>query len=120
MEVPPGIRYLAQQSPRILSPPIALYIFIYLVEAYTGFQTPRWALTGLLLLSIPAALTVKVWHAQYLDQRDATAVGAILTPRTPDRSPGGFQTLLKEMRNAESGYIGELCLYYYNSLGQTG
>lgn len=111
MDIPPGIRYLLEQSPRILAPPISAYIFISLIEAYIGLLTPRWAVVLFLSLSLPGALTVKVLYTQYLEQRDATAAGAILAPRTPDRSPGAYRTLLNEMRNAESGYIGKSCKF---------
>lgn len=119
MDVPPGIRYLVEQSPRVLAPPISVYIFISLIEAYIGLLAPRWVVVLLLLLSPPGALTVNVLYAQYLDQRNATAAGAILAPRAPDRTPGGFQTLLNEVRNAESGYIGKLTLCKRHSLVET-
>lgn len=106
MEFPPGIVYLIQRLPHILTPPTMIYICTLILSAYSNISITGWTLVSALVLSLPAALSITVLWSDFLIYRDARAHGAALPPSIPDSSPGGLLSLLRAMKESKTRYPG--------------
>lgn len=111
MNIPPGITYLIQRLPRIITPPIILYTATFLAQNYLGAGISGLALALSYILCLPLAFAVNVLYRDYSHHRDAARLGAVLPPRVGDPYPGGLMTLWTAMHNFKAGYIG-MCLRY--------
>jgi hypothetical protein len=106
MNLPPGPIYLARRLPRLLLLPI----FVYLGAARLFPQTSSAVLVLLSVLSVPAALTAAVHYKDYVNQRRAAALGAVLPPRIRSKWPGGFSTLKTMVQSFQMGTPGSFRL----------
>ncbi|KAF5387696.1 hypothetical protein D9615_000007 [Tricholomella constricta] len=105
--IPPGIAYLVNRLPTLLSPLIAVYILNRLLLECLGAHLPLWAVIVPAVLSIPVALLLKVSFVDFIDHRRAAALGAVLPPRVEDKWPAGVGLLLQSIDNLKTGYPGE-------------
>jgi len=103
-DMPPGIRFLAQQLPKILTPPAFTFLAAWLLRAFQVTFLSKWLLFLAMVLSLPFSLTCIVMWNKYRVLLEAAQVGAVLPPTVPDRSPGGIASLLKLLR---PGYLGQ-------------
>ncbi|KAJ7775357.1 cytochrome P450 [Mycena metata] len=97
MTLPPGFRYLAQQLPRILAPPLVVYCGILGAQRF-GSDIPAWAITTACVLSGPALLTIIVQYRDFMVRRKAAALGAIVAPALPSWI-GGLNLLFSSQEN---------------------
>jgi hypothetical protein len=114
MNVPPGIAYLVQRLPRILTPPILAYALVYLGKTRLSIELSGWALSSVLLLSLPVGLTLTVLWKDLIIRWDASAKGAVLPPISPDPFPGGARSLYRAVTSFKTGYPGapsDLCIF---------
>ena len=102
MELPPGIIYLAQRLPKFLLLPVSFYLLAIAIHV------PLSTIFLILLstLSIPITFTVSVFYTDYIDQRRAAALGAVLPPRLSSKWPGGLPLLRKMVDNFRMGKPG--------------
>lgn len=116
MNVPPGITYLVQRIPRILTPPIIAYALVYLGKTHLSIQLSGWGLSSVLLLSLPVGLTLSVLWKDLAIRWDACAKGAVLPPISPDPFPGGARSLYRAVTSFKTGYPGtsEICIFFKN------
>ena len=102
MNLPPGPAYLARRLPRLLLVPLSFYF----AAARLFPQTHSVVLALLSLLSLPAVFTASVLYKDYVNQRRAAALGAVLPPRIRSKWPGGFSTLKTLVRSFQMGTPG--------------
>lgn len=107
MELPPGIRYLAQYSHRILAPPASVFILNSVCQTNLHAEAPKWVLLLIYLLSFPVALTVTVLYDDYKIHRMAAACGAVVPVDQGDGSPGRIKTVLNASHIFEDKYLGK-------------
>ena len=105
-EYPPGIALLVHRLPRLLLPPASVYILLHTLGAASIISIPLWLQIILCLLSLPATFTISVIYKDYVDKKDAHAMGAVLPPMVKTRWIGGLDTLFKIAQNFKTGYIG--------------
>ncbi|KAJ6624157.1 cytochrome P450 [Mycena sp. CBHHK59/15] len=116
--IPPGIAYILSLLPGLVSPPLAVYLLSFIARTYLEVSLPTWACLLSFLLSVPIALTVKVQYKDYINRRDAAALGAVLPPEIP-ASYGGISTVLEAVRDLATGYPGELLGSRCEEMGNT-
>lgn len=104
MEVPPGIAYLVQRLPRILTPPTLAYTLVYLGKTHLSIELSTWGLSSVLLLSLPVGLTLSVLWKDLVIRWDASNKGAVLPPVAPDPFPGGARSLYRAVTSFKTGY----------------
>ncbi|KAF8996805.1 cytochrome P450 [Cyathus striatus] len=107
MDLPPGIIYLLQRLPYLLSPPILTYCIIHGLEALFGVYLSAWTTIFSYLASLPLALTFIVVYYDIKYQLQAYSHGATLAPLLADWSPGGIKTLMSMLRTDKQGYMGD-------------
>ena len=117
MEIPPGIVYLIQRLPRILTPPVLVYIVNFVCQSHLGIQLPNWVLPLSYALCFPAVLAATVLYRDVINSREAAALGAVLPTAVGGSSPGGIMFLFNALRDAKSGYPGKLAFSYVIRLG---
>ncbi|KAJ7168966.1 cytochrome P450 [Mycena filopes] len=98
MPLPPGIVYLAQQLPRLLAPPLAVYAAKLIAELRFGAVIPTWTVATACVLSGPVFLTVIVQYRLYVVRREAAALGAVIAPAVPNWI-GGINMLFSNQEN---------------------
>ncbi|KAJ6553147.1 cytochrome P450 [Mycena capillaripes] len=113
MSLPPGIVYIANQLPRLLGPPLAIYAAKLVAELRFGAYIPAWLTTIACILSGPVLLTVIVQCRDFQYRRQAAAVGAVMPPSLPG-SIGGLHMLF---RNNEDMYPGEWLVNVAKDIG---
>lgn len=100
--LPPGIRYLIERSPRLVSPPALVYLA---TRAYGVQLATRWLVLAM-LASLPLTLMLAVaWDEVYI-RWDAARRGVVLPPRMGDWTPGSILSLVKNVRGVETFYPG--------------
>lgn len=105
--LPPGIVYLIQSSPRLLSPPAIAYALLHLIASYYNTSIPGWVSALAMFMSLPLALTISVVWSDLLVRRDAARMGAELPPMLKDPLPGGMSRVLKAASAYKTGYPGK-------------
>ncbi|KAF8959382.1 cytochrome P450 [Flammula alnicola] len=112
-DLPPGIAYLIQRSPRILSPPALTYVVLRFLESAYDVPVSAGLLTLGMVLSLPLALTISVMWDEFYIRFDAAKRGAVLPPRVGDPYPGSLGALIKGIKTLKTAYPGdgfeELC-----------
>jgi hypothetical protein len=106
MALPPGIIYLGHNLHYLVIPPACVYTINLLIEEAFGFHVPGWLIIVASVLAFPIAFTAIVFYKLHVDKREAAAHGAVLPPCPPDKSIGGYKTLLRGMAHSKTGYIG--------------
>lgn len=106
MALPPGIVFLAQYSYYLIGPPAFVYIVTRVADEFLGIYAPTWLFILECLLAFPLALTLQVQWTLYEERRGAAAHGAVMPPRLPDDSIGGYKTLARTLAQFKTGYIG--------------
>ena len=111
--LPPGVLYLLQRLPRILSPPALTYGIVRFIGANYEIYISTWWLVLAMVMSLPLALTLSVLHDEVSIHMDASKRGAMMPPRFRDPYPGSAKELIRESRQLKKGYPGdgldELC-----------
>jgi hypothetical protein len=110
--VPPGLVYLSKRLPRLLLLPVS----VYLIVLANHVQISQWLLVLLSVFSLPVAFTVSVLYTDYVNQRRAAALGAVLPSRLSSKWPGGFSTLKAMVNNFKMGKHGNLPVLLFFSL----
>ncbi|KIM42749.1 hypothetical protein M413DRAFT_123126 [Hebeloma cylindrosporum] len=106
-DLPPGLLYLIQSSPRILSPPALTYGIARFVGANYGIYISTWWLVLAMVMSLPVALMCSVLREEVSIRLEASKRGAVLPPRFRDPYPGGTQGLVSGLRQFKKGYPGD-------------
>jgi hypothetical protein len=111
--IPPGVLYLLQKSPRLLSPPALTYGIVRFLNVNYETDISTWWLVVSMLMSLPLALTLSVLHDEVSIRIEASKRGAVLPIRVRDPYPGGVVGLIKGLKQFKSGYpadgIEEMC-----------
>ena len=115
--LPPGVLYLFQRSPRLLSPPALTYGIIRFVGANYEIYIPTWWLMVAMVMSLPLALMLSVLHEEVSIRIDASKRGAMLPPRARDPYPGGAKGLISGLKQFKKGYPGDGFEEVCNKLG---
>ncbi|KAJ7239178.1 cytochrome P450 monooxygenase pc-3 [Mycena haematopus] len=115
MHLPPGIRYLANQLPRILAPPLLIYCAKLALELRLGIVVPTWITTTACLLSWPALFVIPLQYRDFQHRREAAAHGAVIPPALPG-SIGGLHILFA---NHEDMYPGDGLSVAQENIGYT-
>ncbi|KAF9527452.1 cytochrome P450 monooxygenase pc-2 [Crepidotus variabilis] len=105
--MPPGVKYLIERAPKLLFGPILAFVLIYIAQSYLNFTFSTTRTWLWVLLSGPFLFSILLGLDDIKNYLAARSMGAILPPFTDDLSPGGIWSILKEIRNAENGYIAE-------------
>ena len=110
--LPPGLLYFFQRSPRIFSPPALTYGIVRFVGTNYEIYISTWWLVVAMVMRLPLALMLSVLHEEVSIRIDASKKGAMLPPRVKDPYPGGAKALVS-MQQSKKGYPGdgiqELC-----------
>ncbi|TFK64712.1 cytochrome P450 [Pluteus cervinus] len=117
MAIPPGIVYLGQRLPRIITPPALVYLVLYGLRTCLQVIVSPYLAFVAYALCWPTALAIQVQYINLLDYRAAQAHGAIMPPRIPDRTPGGAATLFKSIQNFKKAYPGDGLIDQIEKLG---
>ena len=112
IDLPPGIVYLSQRLPKLVSPPLLAYVLGIIARSHTNIDIPDWAIPVAIVLSLPVALTAKVQWQLFKDRRGAARFGAVLPPDIPDRYglPGGLGFVISSGEEVAVGYPGALTI----------
>ena len=108
MDIPPGIIYLVQWLPHLLTPPLLVYIVTFVGHEYLATQIPTWVLLFSYAVCFPVALAVPVLYRDVINKRAAAALGAELPPSVGGWSRRGIKFLSDVLRDEKSGYPGRL------------
>lgn len=98
MQVPPGLIYLSARIPRLLLPPLCVYLCNWAFQPHV----PKWALILSYFLSLPTALMISVCYADIRTKVEARRLGATFAPRVPDWTPGSLKTI-RQLTKKKSG-----------------
>ncbi|KAJ6526144.1 cytochrome P450 [Mycena vulgaris] len=115
MGLPPGIVYLSQELPKLLTPALLTYCAKLVAEHRFGVVVSPWLTTAACILSGPALLTVIVQYRDWVIRREAAAAGAIVCPALPG-SIGGIHMLFSK---TEDIYPGEPLATLGDNIGHT-
>ena len=109
----PGVLYLLQRSPKLLSPPALTYGIVRFVDVNYEIHIPTWWLMASMVMSLPLALMLSVLHDEVSIRIEASKRGAVLPIRVRDPYPGGVVGLINGLKQFKKGYPGdgfeELC-----------
>ncbi|EGO04179.1 hypothetical protein SERLA73DRAFT_173607 [Serpula lacrymans var. lacrymans S7.3] len=108
IQLPPGIILIFRRLPRLLLPPVSIYILLRVCDAVLDVSVPYWLQFLAYILSIPLTPMVSVIYTDYVDSREAAARGAVLPPRATSKWPAGLDILLRMVANSKTGYMGEV------------
>lgn len=120
MHLSPGIVYLGSNFHHLLIPPTFVYVVYRVCQEYFNSHIPKWLVILASVMAFPVAFTFKVLYKIHVDERQATALGAVMPPRLPDPYPGGLQTLARVIHQVETGYLGRYILFYPFFITQCG
>ncbi|KAK0191618.1 cytochrome P450 monooxygenase pc-3 [Armillaria mellea] len=112
---PPGIVFLAQHLPYFFFPPGVVYALLTVFEV----ALPRWARFICYALSFPLSLMVQVQCMDFINNRSAKKLGAVIPPRIGDPSLGGVFSLLALIKAFKSGYPGDGLSDIFSRVGNT-
>jgi hypothetical protein len=115
--LPPGVLYLLQRSPRILSPPALTYGIVRFIGANYEIYISTWWLVLAMVMSLPLALTLSVQRDELSIHMEALKRGAMLPPRMGDPYPGGAKGLISEAKEFKKGYPGGVIDEAFEKLG---
>ncbi|KAG6906970.1 hypothetical protein DXG01_011167 [Tephrocybe rancida] len=107
MPLPPGLVYLANRLPTLLLPLVSVYAINRLLGSHLGIYLPTWAVIASTIVAIPFGLLLKVSVTDFINRRNAAALGAVLPPRVKDKYPAGLGLLFEMINNLKVGYAGE-------------
>ena len=91
----PGLRYLLRGLPKLCILPLGAIAFAELLQIVLGIKLSTWTSLLAMGLLLPFALTLNMQYAEYIKQRDAKQLGAVLPPRVKSTRPGSFDVLRK-------------------------
>ena len=115
--LPPGVLYLLQGSPRILTPPALTYGIVRFVGQNYEIYISTWWLVLAMVMSLPLALTLSVLRDEVSIHMDASKRGAMMPPRIRDPYPGGAKGLIREVKEFKKGYPGCVFDEVFEKLG---
>ncbi|KAK6984008.1 cytochrome P450 [Favolaschia claudopus] len=116
MSLPPGIRYLLNLLPTLLTPPFTVYFAKWFAETYLNLQISRMLVVPLCFFSFPIVFTARVQYSLWKDRRAAASHGAVL-PSTIPAWWGGIDLLIAAVKTQASQYPGEGLAILAKSLG---
>ena len=105
--LPPGVLYLLQRSPRLLSLPALTYGIVRFLSASYEISISTWWLMVAMVLSLPLALSLSVLHEEVSIRIEASKLGAMLPIRVRDPYPGGAKALITTIKQRQKGYPGD-------------
>jgi hypothetical protein len=104
INLPPGVLYLLQRSPRLLSPPALAYGIVRFIDVNYETDISTWWLMVSMLMSLPLALTLSVLRDEISIRIEASKRGAVLPIRFKDPYPGGVVGLINGLKQLKNGY----------------
>ena len=105
--LPPGVLYLLQMAPRLLSPPALTYGIVRFIDVNYEIYVSTWWLIVSMVMSLPLALTLSVLLDEVSIRIEASKRGAVLPIRIKDPYPGGVVALISGLRQLKKGYPGD-------------
>ena len=111
--LPPGVLYLFQRAPRLLSPPALTYGIVRFIDVNCETYISTWWLMVSMVMSLPLALTLSVLLDEVSIRIEASKRGAVLPIRVWDPYPGSVVALVTNLKKLRKGYpsdgFEELC-----------
>jgi len=108
--LPPGVKYTLQGLPNTLVAPALVLVSAMLARNHLHIFLPIWAVIVAAGLSLPIGWLVKVKYRDWVDARDAAALGAVMPPVVYDPWPGSLSLFRMAVDDFKNGYAG---VYYY-------
>lgn len=108
MPLPPGPLYLANRLPSLLVPLFSVHLLNRVLGSRFHIYLPTWAVIVSVVLAIPLGITIKFSCIDFINRRNAAALGAVLPPRVKDKYPFGLGLLIDSISNLKTGYPGSL------------
>ena len=108
MRVSPGVAFLAPHIPIATLTVLITYATLKTIARQTGLgaTVPTWFTVLASLFSVLALVIIRDRYDDYVEERDATRLGAVLLPKLIDSSPAGFKTSAAVYKNFNSDYPG--------------
>ena len=97
--LPPGVLYLFQRAPKLLSPPALTYGIIRFIDVNCDTYISTWWLMVLMVMSLPLALTLSVLLDEVSILIEASKRGAVLPIRVWVPYPGSVVTVVALVSN---------------------
>ncbi|EPQ55858.1 cytochrome P450 [Gloeophyllum trabeum ATCC 11539] len=116
---PPGPVYLAYRVPALLVPLCALYVANDIAERAYGLRVSGWLLTLLYVVAIPIYVIVSSRVNEYLDNRAAAAVGAVVPTKLAHRWPLGLDIIKDNITSFKENLPSDNLLRYTEEYGNT-
>ncbi|KAG5719961.1 Cytochrome P450 52A3 [Termitomyces sp. T112] len=113
MPLPPGPIYLANRLPPLLVPLFSVYLLNRVLSSYFYISLPIWAMVISTISTVPLSVIIRFACIDFINRRNAAALGAVLPPHVKDKYPLGLGTLIESINNLKTGYPGE----FFNVLG---
>ena len=94
--LPPGVLYLFQRAPKLLSPPALTYGIVRFIDVNCDTYISTWWLMMSMVMSLPLALTLSVLldDSEVSIRIEASKRGAVLPIRVWDPYPGSVVALV--------------------------
>jgi hypothetical protein len=105
----PGVKYTLQRLPNTLAAPALVLLSDILARNHLNIFLPTWAVIVAAGLSLPVGWLVRVKYRDWVDSRDAAALGAVMPPVVYDPWPGSLSLLRMIVDDFENGYAGVYC-----------
>ena len=107
MAVPPGILFLIPVLPRVIAPPLLVYVLLWVCEQCLGYSAPFWLSAIAYVGSWPLALAALVYSRNFRDWRKAKSLGAVMPPVIEYSWPGNPEMVIRTMRSDGQKIIGQ-------------
>ena len=106
MPLPPGPIYLAHRLPSLLVPPFSVYLLNRVLSSYFNISLPSWAVIVSAISAVPLGAIIRFSCIDYINRKNAAALGAVLPPYVKDKYPFGLGILTETVNNLKTGYPG--------------
>ncbi|KAF8893052.1 cytochrome P450 monooxygenase pc-3 [Infundibulicybe gibba] len=100
MELPPGPRYLLQNSPRYLATSFLAFISLHTLTDFFSISLPRSILILASFCARPGATLTRRYYQSFRDKRNAARLGVEIAPMAYDPWPAGIG-LISTMINSQ-------------------
>ena len=107
--LPPGVKYTLQGFPNTLVAPALVLVSAMLARNHLDIFLPTWAVIVAAGLSLPIGWLVGVKYRDWVDARDAAALGAVMPPVAYDPWPGSLSLFRMAVDDFKNGYAGVYC-----------
>ena len=111
--IPPGIRHVALQLPRLALPPLSVFLLTRPLALHPAL------LALLIALSYPVALALEIHVGRLRMAQKAKSLGASIPPQVEYSLPGGMDLVRKMGEQREGGFFGAGWFAWYEQYGPT-